>query len=131
MQRTIALKWMGSKGIKSLHEVACHKGQTVGEVQSERVLLLTVPTTKKLTGAVESLGLKSSNTYVITLVPGPIEQMIIDPLLAVAHIKGINKVVFHAGSEGGQKVIDKIWTHREQIRLHDVKMLRLDEKVKI
>jgi len=98
MQRKIAVhNWKS-------YEISCRKGETNGQVDKDgRTLLLTTPTHEKLNGIVGKIGLDPNTTFIITLVPGDIDEMAVDPKLALQHL-GIGTVILH-GKNDRQGVI--------------------------
>ncbi len=133
IQQNIALDWLRHRGgVKSLEGLCCTKIKTVGKVEGRKTLLITPPVYEgnRISDLVSGLGLDNSTTYVVTLLPTSLEQMAIDPMLAINHIKGMDTVAFHAGSidrESGT-AIDAMHNAavRGLIRLGNADIVRLD-----
>jgi len=129
MQEDIALRWVKHGNVKSLQHVSCTKATTTGKVEGRKVLLL-VPFSedgKRFAGLTDSLGLNKANTYLVTLVPGKISEMVIDPQLALNHI-GISTVALYAGSDDRHRVIDRLHgaIKRGELKLRGAEVKRYD-----
>lgn len=108
VQKKVVARYIEQWGLKSLKDASCTKAVTSGTVEGEKILLLTTPPTRgRITDIVNSIGLNQSSTYVITLLPGRVDRMAIDPKLALS--LGIPKVVLYKGEEDKERVIDTFW----------------------
>lgn len=130
MQEEIANKILRQRGRpKSLQHISCKKATTSGIVEGKKILLLTPfsEDNKRITDLIDSLGLKNNSTYTITLVKGKLEEMSVDPQLALNHI-GVSKVVLHAGSNDRHRIIDRFYAaiKRGDIKINNADVARYD-----
>jgi hypothetical protein len=122
VQRKVAIRHIENWGLKSLQDLSCTKATTSGIVGDDKVLLLTTPPKSMgISDIVNSIGLKNSSTYVITLLPGKLDRMTTDPNIALA--LGIPKVILYRGEEDRHGIVDIFWKAftKDEIKLQIAK----------
>lgn len=122
IQICIAAGWK-KEGLK---KISCSMSETVGKVEGPKTLLLTAPFFSRSEDLVNSIGLSPERTYIITLVPGNIHRMSVDPKIAVRYL-GINNVVLYKNGSDDTSVIERFWhaTRSKRIDL-GAKVERID-----
>lgn len=124
IQIRVALEWKNNG--TPLRRVYSMKRMVHGHVEGDKALLLTTPTRAMFSDVVRSIGLKPESTYVITLVPGNVRQMAIDPQIAIRYL-GIRNVFVHPSNGGSDPTLNSFWSAYKsgEICLHDANVQRL------
>jgi len=124
IQIRVALEWKNNG--TPLRKVYSMRRAVHGHVEGDKALLLTTPTRAMFADVLRSIDLKPESTYVITLVPGNVRHMAIDPQIAVRYL-GIRNVFVYPSGGGSDSTLNKFWSayRRGEIYLHGANVKRL------